>query len=96
MFPAAVRNFVVSRQNISLAIVGHMLCCTDANKRLISLLPFIETMHGPVSGTPRANNVKDIVKTDSNWLSAFTVVSLDTIATTCLKILISNHMQITK
>lgn len=62
-----------------------MLCCTDANKRLTSLLPFIETMNGPVSGTPRANNVKDIVKTDSNWLSAFTVVSLDTIATTCLR-----------
>ena len=96
MFPAAVQNFAVARQNIGLVIVGHMLWSTDANKHLTSLLSFIETMHGPVSGTPRANNVKDTVKTDSNWLSAFTVVSLDTIATTCLKILISNHMQITK
>ena len=96
MFPAAIRNFAIERQNIGLVIVGHMLWCTDANKHLTSLFPFIETMHGPVSGTPRANNVKDIVKTDSNWLSAFTVVSLDTIVTTCLKILITNHMQITK
>ena len=66
LFPAAVRNFAFARQNIGLVIVGHMLCYTDANKHLTSLLPFIETMHGSVSGTPRANNVKDIVKTDSN------------------------------
>jgi hypothetical protein len=53
-------------------------------------------MHGPVSGTPHANNVKDMGMTDSNWLSAFTVLSLDTIAAACLKVLISNQMQITK
>jgi hypothetical protein len=52
-----------------------MLCCTDANKYLTILLPLTETMDGPVSGTMRANNVKDQDLMDGNWLSDFTMLS---------------------